>query len=107
MCLCPPPATGTRVGGVATCKWPNECEVHGDVCSSKGQLCVDPDEKVTGDWECRCMPPAPSSQPGKRGGPAQCTIDECQTEQRVVKCEERGQKCVDRNTDAGSLGDWE
>eukprot|EP01063_Lacrimia_lanifica_P034226 TRINITY_DN627_c5_g1_i1.p1 TRINITY_DN627_c5_g1~~TRINITY_DN627_c5_g1_i1.p1 ORF type:complete len:1867 (+),score=183.94 TRINITY_DN627_c5_g1_i1:71-5671(+) len=63
-CTCPPPSEDNRRAARALCRvW--ECEVtcdgcENDLCSNSSQECVDdtPSARSTGDWECRCIPPA-------------------------------------------------
>eukprot|EP00755_Sulcionema_specki_P011652 Sspe_Gene.49514::Locus_26804_Transcript_1_1_Confidence_1.000_Length_3163::g.49514::m.49514 len=100
-CRCPPPAKGKAMGDVAKCGT-NECDEYENVCLSKGQTCEDPntDPSSTGDWVCKCPPPAVGEQ---KGGPATCTyVGEC--EKNAKTCTDAGQTCED--PDPTKDGDW-
>eukprot|EP00754_Rhynchopus_humris_P028799 Rhum_TRINITY_DN15180_c2_g1::Rhum_TRINITY_DN15180_c2_g1_i1::g.138378::m.138378 len=58
-CKCLPPLLGSQVGAPAGCYEPfgDECAAdrpNAKVCTDQGQACVDPNQDVSADWECRC-----------------------------------------------------
>ena len=58
-CKCLPPLLGSQVGAPAGCYEPfgDECAAdrpNAKVCTDQGQQCVDPNQDVSADWECRC-----------------------------------------------------
>ena len=73
-----------------------------NVCTDAGQLCVDPNKQVSGDWQCQCVQPA-SGGVGLQQ-PADCGMDECVT--HAATCTARHQTCVDDNTAPSSLDNW-
>ena len=87
----------------------SECAaaVVSEVCTKKGQVCVDPDTTKPFDWECQCIAPA-TGDAGMQTA-ASCVLDEC--EETCPSCEKdlcrkAGQNCVDANKDGSSLHDW-
>eukprot|EP01063_Lacrimia_lanifica_P027596 TRINITY_DN3893_c1_g2_i1.p1 TRINITY_DN3893_c1_g2~~TRINITY_DN3893_c1_g2_i1.p1 ORF type:complete len:709 (+),score=106.71 TRINITY_DN3893_c1_g2_i1:181-2127(+) len=91
----------------------DECHANctacaGNTCTSAGQVCVDPDEEVDGDWLCECTPPAYGTP--AVGSAAACLLDECKanctTCARAV-CASSNQTCVDKDPSVGASGDWE
>ena len=96
-------STGVANGAPATCTHTGECVSNAQTCAAAGQSCTDPNPSagVTGDWECRCVPPQTGVGLGKA---AVCVLDECATNERV--CHAVGQLCFDPNKTPVSLGDW-
>ena len=125
-CVCKAPSDGTPgVNKAATCVV-RECGTDCATCAGKGadnicvkagQVCVDPDNTVSGDWQCLC---ANDNSVVGVAGPATCgmhvhnvtnntttttALDECA--EHEATCAEHGQACVDQVKTETSLGDWE
>ena len=99
---------GEGVKAAATCTFIGECadKAKSDVCTSKGQTCVDPRPDVADDWMCHCVAPT-TGLPSLRAA-ADCwtyeCISACATCENDV-CKAAGQKCVDPNTKEAN--NWE
>ena len=102
-CECVEPAYGFMTGGPAICEY-DECWDFFDVCP-EGQMCFDNNASVAskGDWGCKCQEGAGQAL----AGVAECTIDECAEAANNASCAAHHQTCVDPDTSANSLGDWE
>ena len=104
-CSCPPPAIGYPKMGVATCIMPvGECLAGqpGATACPAGQVCVDPNAAVMGDWQCQCLTPATGAA-GLQAPAAACTLDECTI---PPACAGAGaQQCTDPNQ--VMAGDWQ
>ena len=92
------------IASAASCVYSGECNANSGQCEAAGQTCIDPDQRdsAQGDWLCSCVPPKVGQM---IGGVATCVYDECIEKSEI--CTSVGQKCVDKNTDENSLGDWE
>eukprot|EP00756_Hemistasia_phaeocysticola_P042465 Hpha_TRINITY_DN16972_c1_g1::TRINITY_DN16972_c1_g1_i5::g.55882::m.55882 len=116
-CVCKDPTSGEKEGAIAVCtidecaKTCPTCE-NGTMCNSTtdAQTCHDPNTLAssTGDWSCTCI--APNVGGPTIGGPATCTLDECEvllcpTCENDV-CFNAGQDCYDPVKTSGSTGDW-
>ena len=104
VCQCPPPVLTQAQGEQrpAVCVLIGECAdpVNSDVCTSAGQMCVDPQVTVLGDWLCVCVPQA-QGVPGLKA-PATCLLDECMATCETcagATCRNAAQACVDDNKD--------
>ena len=110
-CRCTEPGVGSAVGQpVVPCEV-DECKLHGDVCTTAGQTCVDDEKEIDGFWFCVC-------QDGKTRGDqkvAECVFDECVETGNTTAvpvagqdnvCAQKGQTCTDTNTNPQSLKDW-
>ena len=105
---------GTKVGGVAVCKYKgeDECKDHKETCHAAGQSCYDRDTTRKGDWECRCTQPSVGAP--VTAGVATCKLDECSAHCPTCadqgkghhKCIDAGQQCEDPNASPTSLSDW-
>ena len=99
---------GEGVKAAATCTFTGECadKAKSDVCTSKGQTCVDPRPDVADDWTCQCVAPT-------TGVPAVMTVAECGTDECISTCatcendvcKAAGQMCVDPNVKEAN--NWE
>ena len=114
VCKCPPHAavTNSTLMAPTSCTPPakSECLIPAieKICKDKGQLCVDPNTSTKNDWTCECVAPAKGA--AVKGAPATCVLDECKEDCNTcahTTCAAAGQKCVDPNTDATSVKDWE
>ena len=103
-CSCTGSGLGEATATAATCTYTGECSQHNNICTTAGQLCLDPDEDVNSvsDWQCRCIPP--TTGPAATASAATCIHDECVTYASI--CEAASQTCSDPNTSPTSLGDW-
>ena len=106
-CTCLPPAVGFANQAVADCDV-DECQQFGNICvgASPSQTCVDPDKKVSDNWECRCNDPASGTGVTKA---ATCMLDECAADCHScakTTCSDKGQDCVDPVPTLASLSDW-
>ena len=113
-CVCPPPSNNTaRAAAAVACTY-DECSDPAVLATCTGaapeQICVDPDTKTQGNWECHCKPPASGKA---AGAPATgCdVINECAVECAHCAntgggnvCQGQNQKCVDPNHKTTS--DW-
>eukprot|EP01059_Diplonema_ambulator_P000341 TRINITY_DN10278_c1_g4_i1.p1 TRINITY_DN10278_c1_g4~~TRINITY_DN10278_c1_g4_i1.p1 ORF type:complete len:6273 (+),score=1514.01 TRINITY_DN10278_c1_g4_i1:2553-18821(+) len=101
-CRCIAPQEGVATAAVATCVL-DECVTNKQICNKEGQICLDPNTSPTstGDWVCRCTGSATGVAKARA---ARCVLDECVANGHV--CTGAGQKCVDRDTDPSSSGDW-
>ena len=95
-------ASGSAVAKVAVCTH-NECNAMGGECTSKGQLCEDPDQSPssTDDWRCLCVAPATGQR--SRAAATCAHVGECVRFEHV--CSAAGQSCTD--TETSTAGDWE
>ena len=110
-CLCPPYASGSSVGQVATCKYQGKCETEADVCTQVGQTCY-PDEVRLQGWMCACV--SPSTGVPVAGAPASCELNECTAQCSTCAdkgfgnvCTAAGQQCIDTSLSPADLGDWQ
>eukprot|EP01059_Diplonema_ambulator_P033987 TRINITY_DN7402_c1_g1_i14.p1 TRINITY_DN7402_c1_g1~~TRINITY_DN7402_c1_g1_i14.p1 ORF type:complete len:6208 (+),score=1187.89 TRINITY_DN7402_c1_g1_i14:70-18693(+) len=101
-CKCAGSSSGSARGAMAACTFTNECDLHGQMCATAGQMCVDPSPDKTGDWQCACVTPLTGT--AVMGGLASCTLDECIKSAAV--CEAVGQTCSDPNKSPISTNDW-
>ena len=113
VCQCSPPLHQNAVGNQAPaeCVMVGECDdlTNSDVCTSKGQICNDPDTATAGDWSCLCVVPATGAP--VVGGAAVCVLDECTAQCATcagTTCSDAKQTCVDadKNPITG-LSSWE
>ncbi|KAJ9452435.1 hypothetical protein DIPPA_19555 [Diplonema papillatum] len=109
-CVCQGSASGEAALGVAACIFTDECS--SDKCAKPGQTCVDIDAATPDDWSCQCM--LPFVGPTVTAGATTCVIDECTAECASCAktptgdvCSDAGQRCLDRDTSATSIRDWE
>eukprot|EP01060_Flectonema_neradi_P032073 TRINITY_DN5030_c1_g4_i1.p1 TRINITY_DN5030_c1_g4~~TRINITY_DN5030_c1_g4_i1.p1 ORF type:complete len:6131 (+),score=1457.99 TRINITY_DN5030_c1_g4_i1:115-18507(+) len=106
-CVCPNSAVSSRLAPVVSCTYSGECQKasNRDACTSVGQVCVDLNTKVSGDWQCECVSPYEGSPaPGRA---ANCILDECKGRSKAyITCSSVGQRCDDPNTSPESQNDW-
>eukprot|EP01060_Flectonema_neradi_P034124 TRINITY_DN58_c0_g1_i1.p1 TRINITY_DN58_c0_g1~~TRINITY_DN58_c0_g1_i1.p1 ORF type:complete len:4215 (+),score=1091.97 TRINITY_DN58_c0_g1_i1:148-12792(+) len=104
---------GQAVAQKATCTFKGDCDeiTNSQVCTSKGQVCVDPDLQVTGDWLCECVPPATGT--ATQGRAASCQLNECTAVCPTCAnsgfgnvCTQNEQTCVEGSTSFFETGDW-
>ena len=106
-CSCNLPAKGyPKTGAVATCVTPvGECLAGqaGATACPAGQVCVDPNAAVAGDWQCQCLAPATGAA-GMQAPAAACTVNECTI---PPACAGAGtaQQCTDPSQ--VMAGDWQ
>eukprot|EP01065_Artemidia_motanka_P038503 TRINITY_DN47354_c0_g1_i1.p1 TRINITY_DN47354_c0_g1~~TRINITY_DN47354_c0_g1_i1.p1 ORF type:complete len:1868 (+),score=395.50 TRINITY_DN47354_c0_g1_i1:64-5667(+) len=84
----------------------DECRVSWRTCADAGQECVDPNNTLSGDWYCACVPP---SQGNATGGTASGCVypagSECGACPSCASaCASAGQVCID--PDATTPRDW-
>ena len=105
-CRCISPFSGSAVATHATCIL-NECEddSKSQICVDAGQTCNDPNTSTdsVGDWECVCASPSIGKQ--KAAVAESCVLDECLNNR--MTCFYESQNCIDTNTSASSVGDWQ
>ncbi|KAJ9451248.1 Neurogenic locus Notch protein [Diplonema papillatum] len=108
-CRCVGSASGSKVGGQATCGYLGECDSQsgGSTCSAfNKQACLDPNVTVSGDWQCICVPPMSTTTPGTAGTAAACELDECLDEAKSSICTDAGQTCDDSARGVSDLDDF-
>eukprot|EP00662_Eupelagonemidae_sp_cell21_P057205 gene57205-biopygen118847 len=101
VCEAVPPASGRAVATAAVVVYKGECVERSHSCTAYGQACMDPDTTTPDDWWCVCPPPQEGK---KRGGPAACSLDECDI--HWMTCYAVGQICQDIMPTPSSRGDW-
>ena len=114
VCKCPAhaPVVNSTLMAPTGCTPPAESEclipAIAAICAAKGQLCVDARLATKNDWTCECVAPARGT--AVTGGAATCVLDECEEDCNTcahVTCAAAGQTCVDPDTDAQAVRDWE